>query len=273
MAKKVTKKEEPLSLRDASYKQSIREIQETLPRLGEPTYFFKVGDKVLYGSFKDCVIDEVLEDGKVYGVKCVSTSGTPGSYNYKEVDAYRHVTWVDVRPIKKADTYFEQNDDIRIRFIQQDVYSLIRRHHFFGVDFEPDYQRESVWDDADREALLESIFLKADIGKFVFVHLDDAEWSKRKCSYEIVDGKQRLLTLLAFFENRFPYKGKYYNDLSSKDKWAFKNTMVTIGELENADKETILRVFIMLNRGGKPVDDSIIEHAKDLLKKEQEKKE
>lgn len=48
-------------------------IKDEVPHLNEPTYRFEVGDKVKYGALKDCTVKEVLYDGKVYGLHCIST--------------------------------------------------------------------------------------------------------------------------------------------------------------------------------------------------------
>lgn len=72
---------------------------------------------------------------------------------------------------------------------------------------DPDYQRDYVWADKDKEYLLDSIFSKLDIGKFVLVEQDSKVWFETHNMYEILDGKQRLSTLVAFYENRIPYHG------------------------------------------------------------------
>lgn len=142
-------------------------------------------------------------------------------------------------------------------------------HYLFGVDFNPDYQRGAVWDDEDRQKLLDSLFNGRDIGRFVFKELPYTRIEKDRCYYEIVDGKQRMLTLLAYFENRFPYKGVYYNDLSSKDKDWLMNASIGVAEInQNATRSEVLEVFLALNEGGKPVAKEILDHARELLKGE-----
>ena len=49
----------------------------------------------------------------------------------------------------------------------------------------PDYQRGYVWEQEDKELLLDSIFKNIDIGKFVFIRLSDSEWMERNFGYEI----------------------------------------------------------------------------------------
>lgn len=87
--------------------------------------------------------------------------------------------------------------------------------------------------------------------------------------YEIVDGKQRMLTLLAFYENRFPYKGVFYNDLSPQDKNWFMDAPIGVAELDQKTTHAeVLEVFLALNEGGKPVAKEVLDHARELLKGE-----
>ena len=115
----------------------------------------------------------------------------------------------------------------------------------------PDYQRDYVWTEEDEELLIDSIFLNADIGKFVLIRTNDARYL-----YDILDGKQRLHTLIRFYENRFPYKGMYYNDLSPRDKNTFISHMISVGEIEETDRKIILEQFLRLNRSGRKMDES-----------------
>lgn len=154
---------------------------------------------------------------------------------------------------------------MKLYFINSNIESLIHKHYYFGVDFNPDYQRGYVWTQEDKELLLDSIFKNIDIGKFVFIRLSDAEWMKRNFGYEILDGKQRLSTLIEFYENKLSYKGKYFNDLSGKDKGVFRNHMVSVAEVNETDKKTVLKYFLMLNRTGKAMDETHLKAVEDML--------
>lgn len=228
---------------------------------GAPTYHFEVGDKVQVGHLQNCVVDEVLNDGALYLIR----SG-PNS------DNFACWAWTSIRPFDDDNTTQFANRDsalARLHYSNRSVYSLLCYHYLFGVDFNPDYQRGAVWDDEDRQKLLDSLFNGRDIGRFVFKELPYTRIEKDRCYYEIVDGKQRMLTLLAYFENRFPYKGVYYNDLSSKDKDWLMNASIGVAEInQNATRAEVLEVFLTLNEGGKPVAKEILDHARELLKGE-----
>lgn len=237
-------------------------------RAGKPTYFFEVGDKVKVGSLLDSVVDEVLDNGLCYRIKFREQD----KKKYGEEETYREETrffpWHNVRPLPlKLQSAFTSNEDIKLHYSNTDIRCLIYKHllESGGIDFDPPYQREYVWTDKDRESLLDSIFMGADIGRFTVRSLDTLEYLERDLSYEIIDGKQRLLTILDFYENRFPYRGFYYNGLSQKDKNTFMSHNVSWAEVRNLSKEDTLRLFLMLNRGGHAVSDAVINKAEALL--------
>lgn len=116
---------------------------------GAPTYRFAVGDKVQVGHLQNCVVDEVLNDGALYLIR----SG-PNS------DNFACWAWTSVRPFDNDNTTQFANRDsalARLHYSNRSVYSLLCYHYLFGVDFNPDYQRGSVWDDGDREKLLDRL--------------------------------------------------------------------------------------------------------------------
>ena len=244
--------------------RGIEQIQRELPFINTPSYFFNVGDKVSYGAIKESVVEDILYDGKVYVLKCVATNNNYGRpYDY---ETYRVTSWTNVRPIcPDNDTNFSENQDLRLGYSNSTIESLLRRNYVFGIDFDPDYQRGYVWDVKDKEMLLDSIFKNIDIGKFVLIHISDEEWHKRGLSYEILDGKQRLSTLIEFYENKLAYKGKYYNDLSGMDKRAFTEHQVAVAEVRETDKKTVLKYFLMLNRTGKSMDESHLLEVEKML--------
>lgn len=233
-------------------------IMDELPNLSEPTYRFNVGDKVAFGGMSESTVEEVLFDGKVYGLRCLSRNKRFGKI--EEETYYRITSWVNVHPIENKNTAFTKNQDLSISFMNNTIHSLIHRYYTFGINMNPDYQRDYVWTEEDEELLIDSIFLNADIGKFVLIRTNNTRYL-----YDILDGKQRLHTLIRFYENRFPYKGMYYNDLSPRDKNTFLNHMVSVGEIEETNREIILTQFLRLNRSGRKMDESHIEKVEKML--------
>ena len=112
-----------------------------------------------------------------------------------------------------------------------------------------------MWSNEDKVRLIDSIFRNIDIGKFALVRKD---WNE-KYLYEVLDGKQRIRAILDFYENKFPYKGKYFNDLCARDQNHFEDYMISMAEIDETDQKTILKYFLMLNTGGVQMDKEHLE--------------
>ena len=83
--KKTEKKELTVEEKLEQEKQSgLRNIEDELSHINEPSYSFNIGDKVRYGNLKESIVDEVLYGGKVYGLKCIATNNNYGNpYDYE----------------------------------------------------------------------------------------------------------------------------------------------------------------------------------------------
>ena len=243
---------------------AIRDIGDTVRYLNEPTYRYNVGDHVTFGALKDAVVEEIFNDGKAYLLKCVATNNNYGKpYDY---ECYRAAKWVEIRTsAKDNDTHFTKKAPVDLHFMNQTIESLIHRYYNFGVDMNPDYQRGFVWTQEDKEFLIDSIFTGIDIGKFGFVRNNDEEWKKTGYSYEILDGKQRLNTIIEFYEDRITYKGYTYSQLGWEDRYTFREHMVSVAEVKEFDRKSILESFLSLNRGGRVMDKSQIEKVEKML--------
>lgn len=273
MATRKTKKkaqllthEEQMSKDKKSQLESIEKF--TLPFISEPTRAFRIGEEVQFGNLKRVIIDDVCYDGKVYGLKCTKYNSNYG--NPYDTECYMVEPWYNIHPLnrKKDETHLAKGQDIHLSFHNKTIESLIHTYHTFGIDMDPEYQRGYVWTEADKQYLLESVFVNADIGKFVLANR--TEWKPGLPMYEIVDGKQRLITLVDFFEGRLPYQGYFFEDLGSKDRNAFLNHLISYAEIKGASHEDILRYFLFLNRGGKQMDVKHLEKVEKMLKENDE---
>lgn len=249
----------------------LNEIKDKLNFINPPTYEFNIGDKVKFGNLKDATVDYISKDKKVYGLVCTRVNINHG--NPYEDKTYMVVAWNEIRPLSILNNVsnFTKNTNININFQNTTIESLIFEYYNFGINLDPEYQRGYVWDDKDRENLIDSIFNNIKIGEFALNHLSDKEWEEKGFSYEIVDGKQRLSTLIAFYENRFPYKGYYFNDLSSADRYTFLNKNISVGKTRNLEKKDVLEYFLVLNRAGRCMDEEHLAKVEDMLHDELEK--
>ena len=235
------------------------DIQRRLSHIPEPAYLFNVGDSVRIGCLRDVVIKEVCENGKFYKIEYSIEHNNYGNpYLETGIESYRE--WYKLRPFSKATESLIQNDDVRLQFYNTSIESLFSKSYYFGVEMNPEYQRDYVWDETDKLKLIDSIFHNIDIGKFCFIHNGHSSEEM----YEILDGKQRMRAILDFYENRFAYKGMYFNDLCPKDQSWFENFSISVAEVEKTDQKTVLKYFLMLNDTGKKMSQEHIQKVTDL---------
>lgn len=213
--------------------------------VGESKRKFAINDIVqtIYG--KKLIIDEIFDNGKFYG--------------FKENTEYKVLPWINIVPY--SDNYeieFSTPDLDRILFYKQNISSLLHMVYYFGVDFNPEYQRELVWTDEDKSCLIDSIFKNIEIGKFAFFENENNE-------YEIIDGKQRLSTLVDFYEDKFEFNGKLFSQLSTKDRTHFLDSSVPIAILENISREQKLEYFLRLNTQGRVMDKKHLKKVQNML--------
>ena len=120
----------------------------------------------------------------------------------------------------------------------------------------PKFQRRSVWIDKARSYLIDTILRDLPTPKiFMRQSLNDAGQTIR----EIVDGQQRLRTILSYLRNGFrvmhihggeEFGGKYYDDLTKDDKDSFLNYSISVDLLIGASDVELLDIFARLNTYG-----------------------
>jgi hypothetical protein len=218
----------------------------------KPTRFFQVGEQIGYGNHNNVEILEVLKDGAIYLVKCFGTRqvyGKDTEYYQEQIVAWHNLFKKDT----KGTSSFTKEESYRLHHTTRDIDGLISLvlSDYAGVNFTPDYQRDYVWTLEDKENLIESIFNNINIGHFV---LGRYPYSRTGKLYEIIDGKQRLSTLVEFYEDRFPYKGVYFSQLSFKDSHHFTSYSTNLAIMEEPTEKQKLEVFVKVNTTGKVMD-------------------
>lgn len=244
-----------------------RELDDVRGRtINEPTVLYKVGDRVSHGNIEKSIVTETLDGGKILKLHehCRDTNyGRPIS---SERDIY--VAWHEVVPYiahSFQPSHLSFDDSYSFQFMQQDVHSLFTVYYHFGLDMSADYQRGNVWTEADKVALIDSIFKNVEIGKFVFLHLP---FKANSPGYECLDGKQRMMALVEFYEGRFKYKGFRYQDLCWRDQHYFKHYAVSVAQTKRElTQKQKYDYFIRLNTRGKPMDQAHIDCVKKLYSK------
>lgn len=148
------------------------------------------------------------------------------------------------------------------------------------IDMNPPYQRRGrLWSSADKAYLIDSILNGFDVPKFYVADFTwgDSPLNKRKLSYAIIDGKQRLEAIFDFFDGElelnqdFEYRpdpklvlgGLGYQDLKNRYPQVIENfdeyNPVVMRVLAQSEGP-ITELFIRLNRS-KPLTGAEIRNA------------
>jgi len=211
----------------------------------EPTRKFSIGDPVVIGRLKNFKVTEIINNGMLYVIE-------------NETD-FRVVAWHEIYPINSgsAPKSFFAKKRLDINSYQMTVEGLLSKYYHFGVNMKPEYQRGLVWTKDQKIDLIDSIFNYLNIGIFIFARNSFIDNSP---GYDIVDGKQRLNTIIEFTEDRFKYNGYYFSDLTFEDKAKFKNITVTAGEISESENnpKNIIEYFVKLNRSGTKVPETFL---------------
>lgn len=142
----------------------------------------------------------------------------------------------------------------------QDVTWFLDMSNSGKLDLEPVYQRKSVWNNTDREFFLDTV-----INNFpcppIFIHKDMDKDGNVK--YRVIDGKQRLLTVISYSQDKFsvstndenhPLAGKLFSEISTEYKKAFWNYTFPVEMINEENNEILKGIFDRLNRNNKALN-------------------
>jgi uncharacterized protein with ParB-like and HNH nuclease domain len=161
-------------------------------------------------------------------------------------------------------------DDIKVRRENFSVFEINRMMSVQkDIDLNPDFQRNLVWDNTRKSALIESILLGIPIPVFYFAESKSGQ-------YHVVDGLQRLSTIKQYFNNEFYLKklehlindceGKYYMEnerepktleksLDRKYSRRLENAQLIVNVIEYSSPQKVkYDIFKRLNTGGRPLN-------------------
>lgn len=129
---------------------------------------------------------------------------------------------------------------------------------------DPDYQRNIIWGKDKKTAFIESLYMGIIIPPIYVVEIPNEDILSGN-TYEVVDGKQRLTTILEFVDNNLILKGKnleYYADIFSEqifsqinEKYPKQTTEMLSSVLDiyvitaNSPEFTKYDIFSRLNKG------------------------
>jgi hypothetical protein len=152
-------------------------------------------------------------------------------------------------------------------------------HQLGKYNFEPDYQRPSdVWAYSKKSFLIDTILKNFPMPPiFLHQHIDT---ETGKTIYDVIDGKQRLTTIISFIENQVSIpddfsndtygdevlNGLFFKDFDEKDLTEWKKVFwkyeLTIEYVDTDQIDIVNNIFDRLNRNGEPLTNQELRNAK-----------
>lgn len=129
-----------------------------------------------------------------------------------------------------------------------------------------DYQRGSgLWPDGPSSYFIDTVLENYPFPKIYFYEY--LQRPDREMKKEIVDGQQRINTILRFYNNEFSLgtesrlSGHYFRDLDDDDKDKFLGYAVSVDVIRNARPSEILQMFRRMNAYTLPLNDAEKRHS------------
>ena len=115
------------------------------------------------------------------------------------------------------------------------------------LDVRPPYQREFVYNDKEREAVIDTVTKD--------YPLNVMYWSVREDgTYEIIDGQQRTISICQYVAGAFSYMFRYFDNLTADEKRQILDYELFVYLCKGTDKEK-LKWFQTINIAGKKLTD------------------
>lgn len=161
-----------------------------------------------------------------------------------------------------------------------DGVSMSRRHNFMTVswfndvaqrtllDLNPAYQRRSVWNQDFKDYFVDTVLLNYPAPA---IFLYENIGADGRSIYHVVDGKQRLTTLLEFLSGAFPVsekssviaaRGKYFSSLDDELKKSVWSYQFLVEYIPTDDEQVINGIFDRINRNVSKLTPQELRHAR-----------
>jgi hypothetical protein len=150
----------------------------------------------------------------------------------------------------------------------QDITWFLDLDNVKRLDLTPPYQRRSVWTASDQRFFLDTIFRNYPCPP-IFIHktIDNSGIA----TYHVVDGKQRLETILKFASNKLAISkdfgderlnGKKLKDIDPELKRSFWNYSVPVDFIDLPPGLNINEIFDRVNRNSRNLERQELRHAR-----------
>lgn len=153
---------------------------------------------------------------------------------------------------------------------QQDLSWFLDMEEQNRLDLDPPYQRRSVWTAKDKQDFLDTIFNNYPCPAIYL----QKEQTPRGPKYNVVDGKQRLSTIISFFKGKtrisknfsiVELRGKRFSTISDEYKTKYYNYIFMVEQIRSGDDNEYVdwgEVFQRVNKNQKTLKEQELRHAR-----------
>jgi len=138
------------------------------------------------------------------------------------------------------------------------VQDLINLHKRNELDYNPWYQRRSVWKQSEKAYLINTLFERKPVPSLYVRYSLDIE--AEKTVKQVVDGQQRIRAIIEYAGGEFPArhpnhrKKVKYSELSRIEVESYKLTGLSVGYLLGATDEDVIEILGRLNSVAKTLN-------------------
>ena len=121
------------------------------------------------------------------------------------------------------------------------------------LDIRPPYQREFVYKDKQRDAVINTIIKNFPLNTMYWAVRDEG-------GYEIIDGQQRTISICRYIAGDFSYEKRYFDNLQTDEQNQIYDYKLTIYQCTGTDSEK-LEWFKTINIAGEKLYDQELRNA------------
>lgn len=121
------------------------------------------------------------------------------------------------------------------------------------LDIRPRYQREFIYEDKQRDAVIDTIKKGFPLNVMYWAVRDDG-------TYEVIDGQQRTISIAQYVEGHFSFEGRYFSNLQDDERQVILGYKLMVYHCTGTDSER-LSWFRTINIAGEELTDQELRNA------------
>lgn len=152
----------------------------------------------------------------------------------------------------------------------QDISWFLDQHAVDKLDLDPPYQRRSVWTSKDRRYFLDTLFRGFPCPP---IYLHKTLDQRGAATYHVVDGKQRIETVIMFAQNRLRIPEEYGDERLNNKRWKdivgdteirnkFLNYPFVVEYFDGVESSIVNEIFERMNKNSRKLTQQELRNAR-----------